>query len=152
MVIFTKMFGTLDPHLPMVWDKVPKNRFVDTSPNWKFSFFPSFWGCITLTSDIKSWTMISTSTFPSFVERVFAYAATNRCPVPPIYYLPMAYCPPPQRNWIDLEIFMTTTKTSWTRCYNVWAGIDCNSIDDPAIDLDSRSKDGNEGSCTVKQI
>ena len=24
MVIFTKKFGTLDPHLPIVWDKVPK--------------------------------------------------------------------------------------------------------------------------------
>ena len=27
MVIFTKKFGTLDPHLPIVWDKVPKKRF-----------------------------------------------------------------------------------------------------------------------------
>ena len=33
MVIFTKKFGTLDPHLPIVWDKVPKkNRFFDTFP------------------------------------------------------------------------------------------------------------------------
>ena len=27
MVIFTKKFGTLDPHLPIVWDKVPKKTF-----------------------------------------------------------------------------------------------------------------------------
>ena len=27
MVIFTIKFGTLDPHLPIVWDKVPKKRF-----------------------------------------------------------------------------------------------------------------------------
>ena len=26
MVIFTKKFGTLDPHLPIVWDKVPKKK------------------------------------------------------------------------------------------------------------------------------
>ena len=26
MVVFTKEFGTLDPHLPIVWDKVP-NKF-----------------------------------------------------------------------------------------------------------------------------
>ena len=33
MVIFTKKFGTLDPHLPIVWDKVPKKRgFFDTFP------------------------------------------------------------------------------------------------------------------------
>ena len=33
MVIFTKKFGTLDPHLPIVWDKVPKkNGFFDTFP------------------------------------------------------------------------------------------------------------------------
>ena len=30
MVVFTKEFGTLDPHLPIVWDKVPKKRFVLT--------------------------------------------------------------------------------------------------------------------------
>ena len=34
MVIFTKKFGTLDPHLPIVWDKVPKkNVFFYTFPN-----------------------------------------------------------------------------------------------------------------------
>ena len=27
MVIFTKKFGTLDPHLPIVWGKVPKKTF-----------------------------------------------------------------------------------------------------------------------------
>ena len=27
MVVFTRKFGTLDPHLPIVWDKVPKKRF-----------------------------------------------------------------------------------------------------------------------------
>ena len=27
MVVFTKEFGTLDPHLPIVWDKVPKKTF-----------------------------------------------------------------------------------------------------------------------------
>ena len=27
MVVFTKEFGTLDPHLPIVRDKVPKKRF-----------------------------------------------------------------------------------------------------------------------------
>ena len=27
MVIFTKKFGTLDPHQPIVWDKVPKKTF-----------------------------------------------------------------------------------------------------------------------------
>ena len=33
MVIFTKKFETLDPHLPIVWDKVPKkNGFLDTFP------------------------------------------------------------------------------------------------------------------------
>ena len=33
MVIFTKKFGTLDPHLPIVWDKVPKKTFfLDTFP------------------------------------------------------------------------------------------------------------------------
>ena len=26
MVIFTKKFRTLDPHLPIVWDKVPKKN------------------------------------------------------------------------------------------------------------------------------
>ena len=30
MVIFTKKFGTLDPHLPIVWDKVPKKTFFFT--------------------------------------------------------------------------------------------------------------------------
>ena len=33
MVIFTKKFGALDPHLPIVWDKVPKNVFFYTFPN-----------------------------------------------------------------------------------------------------------------------
>ena len=34
MVIFTKKFGTLDPHLPIVCDKVPKKRFfLGTFPN-----------------------------------------------------------------------------------------------------------------------
>ena len=34
MVIFTKKFGTLDPHLPIVWDKVPKKTFfLGTFPN-----------------------------------------------------------------------------------------------------------------------
>ena len=34
MVIFTKKFGTLDPYLPIVWDKVPKKTFfLDTFPN-----------------------------------------------------------------------------------------------------------------------
>ena len=124
--------------------------------NWKFSFFPSFWGCITLIDMVTWWHQKLNNDidiyFFIFGGMVIAYALTNRCPAPPIYYVPMAYCPPPQRDWIDLEIFMTTTKTSWTRCYNVWAGVDCNSIDDPAIGLHSRSKDGNEGSCTVKQI
>ena len=34
MVIFTKKFGTLDPHQSstIVWDKVPKKRFFDTFP------------------------------------------------------------------------------------------------------------------------
>ena len=33
MVVFTRKFGTLDPHLPIVWDKVPKKRFfLDTFP------------------------------------------------------------------------------------------------------------------------
>ena len=33
MVIFTKKFGTLDPHLPIVWDKVQKkNCFFYTFP------------------------------------------------------------------------------------------------------------------------
>ena len=33
MVIFTKKFGTLDPHLPIVWDKVPnKTVFLGTFP------------------------------------------------------------------------------------------------------------------------
>ena len=33
MVIFTKKFGTLDPHLPIVWDKVPKKTiFFGTLP------------------------------------------------------------------------------------------------------------------------
>ena len=27
MVIFSKKFGTLDPHLTIVWDKVPKKTF-----------------------------------------------------------------------------------------------------------------------------
>ena len=31
MVVFTKEFGTLDPHLPIVWDKVPKKRFFTPS-------------------------------------------------------------------------------------------------------------------------
>ena len=31
MVIFTKKFGTLDLHLPIVWDKVLKNRFFTPS-------------------------------------------------------------------------------------------------------------------------
>ena len=37
MVIFTKKFGTLDPHLPIVCDKVPKKRFFYTFPysTWK---------------------------------------------------------------------------------------------------------------------
>ena len=26
MVVFTKEFGTLDPHLSIVWDKVPKKN------------------------------------------------------------------------------------------------------------------------------
>ena len=30
MVVFTRKFGTLDPHLPIVWDKVPKNGFFRT--------------------------------------------------------------------------------------------------------------------------
>ena len=30
MVIFTKKFGTLDPHLPVVWDKIPKKTFFFT--------------------------------------------------------------------------------------------------------------------------
>ena len=35
MVIFTKKFGTLDPHLPIVWDKVPqKKRFFLHLPLW----------------------------------------------------------------------------------------------------------------------
>ena len=34
MVVFTKEFGTLDPHLPIVLDKVPKKTFFfDTFPN-----------------------------------------------------------------------------------------------------------------------
>ena len=34
MVIFTKKFGTLDPHLPIVWDKVPnKTVFFGTFPH-----------------------------------------------------------------------------------------------------------------------
>ena len=37
MVIFTKKFGTLDPHLPIVWDKVPKKRFFDTFPKASWS-------------------------------------------------------------------------------------------------------------------
>ena len=28
MVIFTKKFGTLDPHLPIVWDKVQKKQTI----------------------------------------------------------------------------------------------------------------------------
>ena len=34
MVIFTKKFRTLDPHLPIVWDKVLKKNgfFFDTFP------------------------------------------------------------------------------------------------------------------------
>ena len=36
MVIFIKKFGTLDPHLPIVWDKVPNKRFFfDTFPYLK---------------------------------------------------------------------------------------------------------------------
>ena len=34
MVIFTKKFGTLDPHLPIVWDKVPKKTFFLHLPLW----------------------------------------------------------------------------------------------------------------------
>ena len=34
MVVFTKEFGTLDPHLLIVWDKVPKkNVFLTSCPN-----------------------------------------------------------------------------------------------------------------------
>ena len=33
MVIFTKNYGTLGPHLPIVWDKVPKKTFFYTFPN-----------------------------------------------------------------------------------------------------------------------
>ena len=32
MVVFTKEFGTLDPHLPIVWDKVP-NETVFLGPS-----------------------------------------------------------------------------------------------------------------------
>ena len=32
MVIFTKKFGTLDPHLPIVWDNVQKKPFFYTFP------------------------------------------------------------------------------------------------------------------------
>ena len=38
MVVFTKEFGTLDPHLPIVWDEVPKkNGFFYTFPYYKYS-------------------------------------------------------------------------------------------------------------------
>ena len=46
MVVFTKQFGTLDPHLPIVWDKVPKKRFFYTFPKtkkhglWTFEYIP----------------------------------------------------------------------------------------------------------------
>ena len=36
MVVFTKEFGTLDPHLPIVWEKVPKNGFLTPSPTEDF--------------------------------------------------------------------------------------------------------------------
>ena len=38
MVVFSKEFGTLDPHLPINWDKVPKNRFFYTFPYSNTSF------------------------------------------------------------------------------------------------------------------
>ena len=37
MVIFTKKCGTLDPHLPIVWDKFPKKTFFLT-PSLSNSF------------------------------------------------------------------------------------------------------------------
>ena len=39
MVIFTKKFGTLDPHLPIVWDKVQKNGFFFNPSLTEQSFF-----------------------------------------------------------------------------------------------------------------
>ena len=33
MVIFTKKFWTLNPHLPIVWDKVPKKTFFFWTPS-----------------------------------------------------------------------------------------------------------------------
>ena len=45
MVIFTKKFGTLDPHLPIVWDKVPKKRFFYTFPKlFGMHLFPEYDG------------------------------------------------------------------------------------------------------------
>ena len=46
MVVFTKRFGTLDPHLPIVWDKVPKNPgFFDTLPNPPCARSAHAWPC-----------------------------------------------------------------------------------------------------------
>ena len=42
MVFFTKKFGTLNPHLPIVWDRVPKNVFFDTFPK-RVKDFNSGW-------------------------------------------------------------------------------------------------------------
>ena len=39
MVVFTKEFGTLDPHLPIVWDKVPnKTVFFGSFPEAGYDF------------------------------------------------------------------------------------------------------------------
>ena len=38
MVILSKKFGTLDPQLPIVWDKVPKKRFFTPSLKGKVAF------------------------------------------------------------------------------------------------------------------
>ena len=43
MVVFTRKFGTLDPHLPIVWDRVPKKTvFFDTFPK-RVKDFNSGW-------------------------------------------------------------------------------------------------------------
>ena len=44
MVIFTKKFRTLDPHLPIVWDKVLKKNFFFLTPSLRTS--PVFGICL----------------------------------------------------------------------------------------------------------
>ena len=99
MVIFTKKFGTLDPHLPIVWDKVPNKN-------------PSFLGlCPKIGVAVGGWGSRVPNKYMEFCPKNFSFFQKIKCSKQPKkqnklnFYFSLSGVPNVRGGWVGSDVW-----------------------------------------------